>query len=355
MKFFNYDNAYLIILFLFGSLNFFLFFGTIFNFFVKRKFFYYNSERKNYLTPDYIDYSNSNSNTTSNNSSTHIINNQTESNSSSEQINEDKEVFIIRGLPGSGKKLLALSMEYKKYRPFSICYYNDFFYKYDGNYVYNRNDMDRALLYSYNKFINSISDNINTIYVLGVFENPYQYQNYIDLAEANGYKVNIIEIFCPNEDYLFYFNKRSVHNIPMKVSLRLYDNWVFDKSSIIQEPFLEDFDGDCLPSYNKPSIEQLDKELDDYINGHTQYIYQSRYNWEFISTDHQVRLLTQKTVNKISSFEIIQLLINYIDYKRSSNSSNYDSRYVRTMKQFNDSAILQNMFYNIIKNDSYFH
>ncbi len=350
MEYFNYDDSYVAILFLFGLLNFFLFFGSLTTFLFKRKFYYYNQYRPNYLTPDYIDFSNEQKQ----NESNKICDNVDVSNNIQYEQTE-KEVFIIRGLPGSGKKLLALSMEYKKYRPFSICYYNDYFYKYDGTYIYNRNDMERALSYSYNKFINSISDNINTIYVLGVFENPYKYQNYIDLAEANGYKVNVIEIYCPNEDYLYHFNKRSVHNIPMKVSLKLYDNWIFDKSAHIQEPFLEEFEGDCMPSYIKPSIAQLDKELDDYMNGRTQHLYYSRYNWQFVSTDHQVRMLTQKIINKISLFEIIQILINYIDYRRTSNSSNYDSRYVSIMKQFKDSAIIQNMFYNIIKNDSYFH
>ncbi len=331
----------------FGFLNLFLWVGILTSFCRRRRYYFINP-RNNYLTPNLI--------------LPNDFDNKTDSKQSvetkkDEENNKEYVVNIIRGVPGSGKKLLAYSMEYKKYRPFSICYANDYFKKPGGVYEYNRYEQDRANSYCYNKFVNSINDSIANIYVLGYFEEPWMYQNYMDLAESSGYKVNIIEMFCPNEDYLAYFNKRSQHNIPMKASLRMYDNWVFDKSAKIQEPFLEELEGDCMPAYPRPSIAQLDKELLEYMNGSGKAptVYKSHYTWEFENTDHIVTELKQKIINKISRWEIVHLLINYIDFKRTNNSSNYEKDYVDTMKQFANSSINENLFYNITKNDSYFH
>ncbi len=341
----NKETTLLGIISSFGFLNLFLW-VSILTSFCKRRRYYYLNPRENYLKSNFIipnDLERSELN---------------QSNNIPNQI-DDKEyvVNIIRGVPGSGKKLLAYSMEYKKYRPFSICYANDYFNKPGGVYEYNRFDQERANSYCYNKFVNSINDSIANIYVLGYFEEPWMYQNYMDLAESSGYKVNIIEIFCPNEDYLAYFNKRSQHNIPMKVSLRMYDNWVFDKSAKIQEPFLEEFEGDCMPGYPRPSIAQLDKELEEYMNGSGKapIIYKSRYRWNFENTEHIITELKQKIINKIARWEIIQVLINSLDYKRTNNSYNYDKDYLDTMKQFTNSCIHDNLFYNITNNDSYFH
>lgn len=177
------------------------------------------------------------------------------------------EVIIIRGVPGSGKNCLIYDLEYDNDSNFSIISSDDFFEK-EGIYKFDRSLINKANSYSFQKFHDCLKLNIPRIYIRNINNNKWMYANYISLAYTYNYKVKIIEILCDNENYLYYFNKRSTHNPPMSYSKNVYNNWEYDENANFIEPYIGNFNGplpgDSLPSHPPTNKEQLDIEMDEY-------------------------------------------------------------------------------------------
>ena len=228
-----------------------------------------------------------------------------------------KEVIIIRGVPGSGKNCLIYDLEYDNNSNFSIISFNDFFIK-DGTYKFDRTLINKAYSYSFQKFINCLQINIPKIYINNINNNKWMYNNYIILAQIYNYKVKIIEILCDDQNYLYYFNKRSKHNTPMNYSKNIYNNWDYDENANYIEPYLGNFKGpllgDSIPSYPPTTKEQLDIELDEYkskISNNNQNIINNNntynnkaYNKNMYETNEIINFLIKKDIFKINHRKI---------------------------------------------------
>merc|ERR1712078_306870 len=99
------------------------------------------------------------------------------------------------------------------------------------------------------------------------------YSNYIRLGESYGYKIEIIDIICSNNDELTYFNKRSSHKVPMSFSKNVYNDWDDDEFSTKIEAYIGDFNGpppgDSMPSFPPKTKEELDYELEEIMKNTT--------------------------------------------------------------------------------------
>lgn len=171
-----------------------------------------------------------------------------------------KTVTIIRGVPGAGKKYLISQLERDNDDIFAICDKNQYF-TLNGEYNFTGSELSKANQSSRIKLLNSISNGINTIYVINYFDELWMYQEYLQIAKMHNYKTDILEIPCPDMDHLSYFNKRSSHKTPYSKSKSCYDNWEKDDRAIYYEPYIKGFPGDSLPK-TKPV--NLNKQLDDY-------------------------------------------------------------------------------------------
>jgi hypothetical protein len=178
-----------------------------------------------------------------------------------------RTVTIVRGVPGVGKKHYVYDQEKYQEDLFGICNWNDYFKDTDGNHKFDGTMITKAENYSRMAFLDFISREVDRIYVLGYFNEIWSYSDYEKIARMNGYTVKIVELKCEDEARLKHFNKRSQHKVPMSKSKKVFENWEVDPDSVFQEPYLESFPGDCIPSYGSVTKEELDKELDDY---HTQ-------------------------------------------------------------------------------------
>jgi len=171
-----------------------------------------------------------------------------------------KTVTIIRGVPGAGKKYLISQLERDNDDIFAICDKNQYF-TLNGEYNFKGSELSKANQSSRIKLLNSISNGINTIYVINYFDELWMYQEYLQIAKMHNYKTDILEIPCPDMDHLSYFNKRSSHKTPYYKSKSCYDNWEKDDRAIYYEPYIKCFPGDSLPK-TKPV--NLNKQLYDY-------------------------------------------------------------------------------------------
>ena len=210
-----------------------------------------------------------------------------------------RKVVIVRGVPGVGKRNYVYSEEKDKNRIYSVCDMNEFFttddkFKFEGKYI------TKAENFSFNKFLNSMYDGLDIIYVIGYFNEKWTYQNYITAAKLNNYEVELVELECRNKAQLRYFNKRSTHDVPMAKSNKLWDNWEEDNEFLIIEPYLEKNwnNNDCLIVTDSDSDSESisESETKDLIlknNIINDYIKNSEKNTEYEK-----------------NYEITQVLIN---------------------------------------------
>lgn len=191
----------------------------------------------------------------------------------------EKRVIIVRGVPGIGKKTYVEWRELHKEveGTYTICNWTKIFERWsDSGIVYNYDptrvrEADNRLMRTY---ISALSEKVDRVYVVHTFEKMWQYNPYVDLANLHGYEVEIVELLCRGKRELRHFNRRSVHNVPMEKSLRVFTEWHNDKRSIVQEPYFESSiaeNGDSVPLHLDTEEERqlfrskLDKELEDYF------------------------------------------------------------------------------------------
>lgn len=103
-----------------------------------------------------------------------------------EPVDDRPRLFLIRGLPGSGKTLLAKSIADKVFEN------NDFFVDLDGNYNFTKTNMVYAESETYNRVRTAMEDQVKKIAVSNAFIRSSELQPYIKLAESYGYVVQVM-------------------------------------------------------------------------------------------------------------------------------------------------------------------
>tara|TARA_B100000963_G_C22621839_1_gene670333 strand:+ start:887 stop:1915 length:1029 start_codon:yes stop_codon:yes gene_type:complete len=182
----------------------------------------------------------------------------------SSKLSGKRTVTIVRGVPGVGKRHYVYNQEKNKKGLFGICDWNDYFKDNEGNHSFDGTMISRAENFSKMAFLDYLSREVDRIYVLGYFSEIWSYSEYETLAKMNGYNIKIVELKCQDVDHLRHYNKRSSHKVPMAKSKKVFENWEVDPDSVYQEPYLENFPGDCIPKYGTVNVEELDKQLHDY-------------------------------------------------------------------------------------------
>lgn len=122
-------------------------------------------------------------------------------------------LYIIRGLPGSGKSELA-----ERLAPDSHYAADDYFVGKDGVYRFNKNYLTKAHQTCYKNVENAMMNGDEVIAVANTFTTKAEYTNYIMLAEKLGYRY--CEIICKGE-----FQSR--HDIPSKTVQNMVERFEF--------------------------------------------------------------------------------------------------------------------------------
>ena len=156
-------------------------------------------------------------------------------------IPDNKQVKIIRGVSGIGKRSYVYYLESDMNREYVICDINDFFTT-NGTYAFNGKNLAEAEANMMSTFITAINNIDKRIYVIGTFERQWMYSNYINIAKLNGYDTYITELDCDNTAELRHFNKRSIHNVPYSKSMKTYTSWETDNTAYKRSPYLSDTD-----------------------------------------------------------------------------------------------------------------
>lgn len=123
-----------------------------------------------------------------------------------------KTLYIVRGLPGSGKSTWVRTQLHIK--PFEA---DDFFMR-DGAYHYIADMVPRAHDFCKRRCENAMKDGQEIIAVANTFVRKWEYSKYLELAEKYGYTVVI---------HICRGNYKNVHNVPDDVITRMRERFEY--------------------------------------------------------------------------------------------------------------------------------
>lgn len=104
----------------------------------------------------------------------------------------EKDLIVLRGLPGSGKSLLAeLLSERGHYPVFSI---DDYFTDAEGNYHFRFQDNYKAYQMCAERTEAAMQASVSKIFVDNVFSLEWEIEPYFKLAAAHGYRMHVVTV-----------------------------------------------------------------------------------------------------------------------------------------------------------------
>ena len=124
-----------------------------------------------------------------------------------------RTLYIIRGLPGSGKTTLAHTIADD-----NVCEADDYFINMDGEYMYNPANVPVAHRCCHRKCERLMAQKEITVAVSNTFTRHIEYESYLELADKYDYRV--IKIICTG-------NFKNVHNVPEEVIQRMRDRFEY--------------------------------------------------------------------------------------------------------------------------------
>ena len=159
-------------------------------------------------------------------------------------------VTIMRGLPGSGKTKWAWEHVLEPHGKNAIhCSADNFFY--EDEYVTPSPTLDDLMspeplpwkqkVYKYDvkkqgeahavcmsEFLKAIRDGVPEIVVDNTASRLWEYENYVAIAKMHNYEVKIVEMMCPDKDWIKIFIGRQEHGVPAGVILDMWLRWEAD-------------------------------------------------------------------------------------------------------------------------------
>ena len=125
--------------------------------------------------------------------------------------NNMKMLYIIRGIPGSGKSTMA-----KKLAPNAAFEADAYMVDQQGNYAFDPSRLGEVHQKCYEAVRDALMQDIANVAVANTFVKRWEYQKYVDLANELGIKYEII--VC-NGGY------KNIHGVPDEAIQRMKDNW----------------------------------------------------------------------------------------------------------------------------------
>ena len=128
-----------------------------------------------------------------------------------------KTLYIVRGLPGSGKSSLAKKVTELVYSA------DDFFTNKKGEYNFNAKLLGKAHEWCWGKVRDAMFLGANAVAVANTFTQAWEAEKYYQIAEEYGYSVFVIE--CQND-----FG--NVHDVPQESIDAMKERWEKDLTPV---------------------------------------------------------------------------------------------------------------------------
>jgi len=133
--------------------------------------------------------------------------------------------FILRGLPGAGKTLLATKLvaQYD-----ALVFSANHYFMLDGVFRYERKLVPKAHSDCWGKFLFAVAKSTNSVVVDNSASQLWEYEKYVRFAELHEMTIHTIEIRCDDEATLALFHGRNIHDVPLYAVQRMKARWERD-------------------------------------------------------------------------------------------------------------------------------
>lgn len=129
-----------------------------------------------------------------------------------------KKVYVMRGIPGSGKSTIARNLAGSTGKIHST---DDYFMK-NGEYVFEPKDLRRNHQLNFEAFKADLALGVSPVIVDNTNTQRWEFQNYVEAAEAAGYEVEVVNI--PHIDPKLAA-QRNTHGVPEEAIRRMLSRW----------------------------------------------------------------------------------------------------------------------------------
>lgn len=129
-----------------------------------------------------------------------------------------KTVYILRGLPGSGKSTEASKIA--KDPESVICSADNYFIK-NGKYTFNAKELPNAHYFCAKLFMQALKDGVNCVVVDNTNIKKRDYRDYLAYAEQYGYTVKVVVVGGFSAADVEIYHNRNTHKVPKDVISRM--------------------------------------------------------------------------------------------------------------------------------------
>lgn len=136
-----------------------------------------------------------------------------------QQVKFDKPtVYILRGIPGSGKSTIVDQIGILGEREFTICS-ADLFFMLGGEYKFDHSKIKEAHQFCLRDFCDVVFNKWQTVFLDNTNTTISEFTHYVNIAEAYSYKVVLVTLNINIETSI----KRNVHRVPEKTIKGMYE------------------------------------------------------------------------------------------------------------------------------------
>ena len=140
-----------------------------------------------------------------------------------------QKLYLIRGVPGSGKSTYAKKLKDDLFEQgHSVTHYEaDMFFMHDGKYNWNPKLLGLAHKWCFDSVFNSFNNGTEAVIVANTFVKLKDMNTYIEMAKKHDYEVTV---------YRMDNHFQNVHNVPNDVINRMTENFEdYDNEIIVKE------------------------------------------------------------------------------------------------------------------------
>ena len=133
---------------------------------------------------------------------------------------EDKVVYIMRGIPGSGKSTRA--RELVKPENIKNIFSTDDYFMVGGEYRFDPTKLGEYHGNNLQRFKDAVMQGISPIVVDNTNTQKWEYAKYEEFAKDNGYRVEVVAMpLIPAEDAV----QRNTHGVSQEVIEKMISRW----------------------------------------------------------------------------------------------------------------------------------
>ena len=131
----------------------------------------------------------------------------------------DPTVYIMRGIPGSGKSTIAQEVSDKLYSSKYICSADNYWKLLNDTYQFDLKKVPQNHYWCLRQFVEHVGHyETNTIFLDNTNTTLDEFSHYVKIALAFSYKVKIITV-CANPEMGI---QRNIHKVPADTIYRMY-------------------------------------------------------------------------------------------------------------------------------------